>query len=339
MTAAGVIRVSAPGKVMISGEYVVLEGAPALVAAAAARAQVTLAPRPPQTGDHSPTRPTGSPETPPLPPEALLARRCAEAIFGALPHMDLAIDTSALRSDGRKLGLGSSAAAAAGTVAAVAAAHGLDPSDPDVRARLLPIALEGHAAVAPDGSGADVAASTLGGFVRVRRDGPHLDAARVEWPAALHLALVWTGHPARTSDLVATVKALAARDPAAYRRAIAPLHEAAAALLVAIERADVPAAIDAAAAHADAMQLLGETAGAPIVTPELAKAAALARAVGGSAKPSGAGGGDVAIAFLPSERARLELDDACRVAGLTLLSLRLGDDGPRLESAPAAPAA
>ncbi|AKF03656.1 Phosphomevalonate kinase [Sandaracinus amylolyticus] len=245
--------------------------------------------------------------------------------------MDLAIDTTALREGSRKLGLGSSAAAAAGTVAAVAAANGLDVSDPSVRARLLPIALDGHRAVAPEGSGADVAASTLGGFVRVRREGEHLDAARIDWPASLHLALVWTGTPARTSDLVAKVKSLASRDATAYQRAITPLREAAATLLAAIERGDARSAIDAAAAHHDAMQLLGETAGAPIVTPELTKAATIARSIGGSAKPSGAGGGDVAIAFLPSESAIAELGDACRIAGLTLLPLRLGDDGVHVD--------
>lgn len=319
---------------MISGEYVVLEGAPALVAAAAARALVTLAPRPTRPHDGSPGLRTGSPEVTPLPPEALLARQCAESVFGATEPMDLAIDTSALREGSRKLGLGSSAAAAAGTVAAVAAAHGLDVSDPAVRARLLPIALDGHRAVAPEGSGADVAASTLGGFVRVRRDGERLDAARVDWPASLRLALIWTGTPARTSDLVAKVKGLAARDAMAYERAIGPLREAATRLLDAIERADASGAIEAAAAHGDAMQLLGESAGAPIVTPELQKAAAIARAVGGSAKPSGAGGGDVAIAFLPSERALAELGEACRVGGLTLLPLRLGDDGVRVEGEP-----
>lgn len=326
----GPIRVSAPGKVMVSGEYVVLEGAPAIVAAAPARAVVRLSPRP---LDRSPDLDAGSPESPSLPPEALLSRRCAEATFGALPReMTLSVDTSALRSDGRKLGLGSSAATAAATVAAVAAAHGHDPSDPATRAALLPIALEGHRAVGPEGSGADVAASTLGGFVRFRRDRERvLEATPIAWPDALHVALIWTGTPARTSDLVAQVKALAARDPHAYARAIGALREAAATLLTAIERGDARAAIEACAAHHDAMHLLGEAADAPIVTESLHKAAAIASAVGGAAKPSGAGGGDVAIAFLPSARARADLDDACRAAGLTLLPMTLGDEGPRVE--------
>jgi phosphomevalonate kinase len=316
---------------MVSGEYVVLEGAPALVAAAAARAFITLKPRPPVTHDRSPEPRTPSLGLPELPPEVLLSRSCAERIFGALAMTNLELDTSALRSEGQKLGLGSSAAAAAATVAAIASAHGQSLHDPEVRMRLLPLALEGHASIAPEGSGADVAASTLGGFVRVRREGKALDARPIEWPHGIRLCLVWTGKPARTSDLVRVVKSFAARDASGYRRAIEPLHEAAAELLSAVERGDVNAAIECAAAHHDAMDLLGRSAGAPIVTPELTLASELARSVGGAAKPSGAGGGDVAIAFLKSEDARHALSEACRERGLTVLSLGLGDEGVRTE--------
>lgn len=316
---------------MISGEYVVLEGAPALVAAAAARAFVTLETRPGGAHDGSPDPNGLSPSSSELPPEVLLSRSCAERVFGALPAMALQFDTSALRSEGQKLGLGSSAAAAAATVACVAHAHGENLRDPELRQRLLALALEGHASIAPEGSGADVAASTLGGFVRVQRNGSALDARSVEWPEGVHLSLVWTGKPARTSDLVRLVKAFSARDAVTYRRAIAPLHEAAHGLLGAIERGDISATIDCAAAHHDAMDRLGRTVGAPIVTPELALANELARSVGGAAKPSGAGGGDVAIAFLRHEESRNELAEACRERGLTLLSLELGDEGIRME--------
>lgn len=316
---------------MISGEYVVLEGAPALVAAAAARAFVTLETGPGRAHDRSPDPNGPSPSSSELPPEVLLSRSCAERVLGALPVMALKLDTSALRSEGQKLGLGSSAAAAAATVAAVAGAHGEDLRDPELRQHLLVLALEGHASIAPEGSGADVAASTLGGFVRVQRDGSALDARSVEWPEGVHLALVWTGKPARTSDLVRMVKAFAARDASMYRRAIAPLHEASHGLLDAIERGDVSGAIACAAAHHDAMDQLGRTVGAPIVTSELTLANELARSVGGAAKPSGAGGGDVAIAFLRHEDARNELREACLARGLTLLSLELGDEGVRTE--------
>ena len=61
------ITVSAPGKVMVSGEYVVLDGAPAIVAAAPARAIVRLSPH---ATDGSPHPATGSPDAPSLPPDA-----------------------------------------------------------------------------------------------------------------------------------------------------------------------------------------------------------------------------------------------------------------------------
>jgi len=320
--------VSAPGKVMVSGEYVVLTGSTALVAATDARVRVHLSPRAP---DGSPPPVGGSQDPRTLPPEALLAHRLAEEVLGLLPPMNLSVDTRALREGDRKLGLGSSAAAAAGVVAAVAAAHGLDVTSPQVRTRLLPIALEGHRAVAPDGSGADVAASMLGGLVRVRREGGSVEATSVAWPSSLHFALLWTGSPARTSDLVARVRSAAARDAAGHERALGPLREAAARLLDAIERDDRVAAIDAVGAHHEAMSDLGRWADAPIVTPSLARAAELAREVGGASKPSGAGGGDVALAVLPDASARSALEQACLAAGLTLLPLRLGDGGPCVE--------
>src|SRR5690606_39244631 len=100
-----VIRtISAPGKLMISGEYVVLDGVDALVAAVDARVMARLSP---PGSDGSPEEAPGSPRGGGLPPEAVLARRYAEHELGAVP-MGLTIDTSALRSGDRKLGLGSS---------------------------------------------------------------------------------------------------------------------------------------------------------------------------------------------------------------------------------------
>src|SRR5262245_22238572 len=147
------LTVSAPGKLMISGEYVVLDGAEALVAAVDARVLVHASARPADRWGSDGTR---SPDPRRLSPEALLTRELVEQALGPA-SMDLEIDTSALRSGGQKLGLGSSAAVAAATAGAVAAWHGRELD----RAQLLVWAQQGHRAVAPEGSGADVAASVL----------------------------------------------------------------------------------------------------------------------------------------------------------------------------------
>jgi len=331
---------SAPGKLMISGEYVVLDGAVALVAAVGQRLVVTATEAPSggsnerpdaiesgRLGDGSPSRAGGSPDGASLPPEALLARQHAEAALGDVP-MDLSVDASALRRGDRKLGLGSSSAASAAAAAAVVAWHGEDPADR--RRDILGWALAGHRAIAPQGSGADVAAATLGGVVRFTRDRAEA-AEAVQWPHDLFVEVVWTGKPARTSDLVAQVRALEVDDPSRYRAAMGALRDAADGLRGAIEAADAAAAVEAADAHGRAMGALGDAAGAPIVTEELARTAALARAHGGGSKPSGAGGGDVALAFFDREEGAAGFRSACSDAGLPVLCIELGAEGVRSE--------
>jgi phosphomevalonate kinase len=71
-------------------------------------------------------------------------------------------------------------------------------------------------------------------------------------------------------------------------------------------------------------------------TPEHARIAGLAERFGGAAKPSGAGGGDVAVALLPDDDARLRFTDACRADGLVPLQARI--TGPPHCAADASPA-
>jgi phosphomevalonate kinase len=81
------------------------------------------------------------------------------------------------------------------------------------------------------------------------------------------------------------------------------------------------------------MAALGRAADAPIVTEALADAARLARAVGGAAKPSGAGGGDIAIAFVPSDEAAQELRLRAADRGLVPLNVDLFAEGVRVDGA------
>ncbi len=318
---------------MISGEYAVLEGGVALVAAVSRRARVALDPVDLSVSvrDGSPPSGTGSPDEAPLPPEVLLTRERAELTFGRVT-MDLSLDVSSLRDGDRKLGLGSSAAASVATAAAIAAAQGRDVEAE--RHEILALALEGHRVIAPEGSGADVIASTLGGFVTVRRDPEGIDVEPCDPAPSFVWRVVWTGSPARTSDLVRAVKTLAGTDRARYDACIAEIEAASSALIEAFEDDDVQAGILALRRHHVALQALGEASGAPIVTPALAQVAALAEAEDGAAKPSGAGGGDVAIALFAEEASALRFETRCRQAGLTPVPMRLGADGVRCEPTP-----
>ena len=87
------MRARAPGKVVISGAYAVLEGAPAIVAAVDRYAVADTARAPDFVSDEVRV--------------ALGGRRAP------------LVDASALRADGRKLGLGSSAAILVASLAAL----------------------------------------------------------------------------------------------------------------------------------------------------------------------------------------------------------------------------
>ena len=150
-------------------------------------------------------------------------------------------------------------------------------------------------------------------------------------PAGLLTRVVWTGHAARTSDLVAQVRQWASREPRAFAACSAALTETAAAFADSFERGQLAELLTLTARYHEGMRDLGEGAGAPIVEARLAEVARLATQCGGRAKPSGAGGGDVAIAFFTAAEDLAAFDDALAAAGFEALALTLGAPGPRLE--------
>lgn len=303
---------SAPGKVILCGEYAVLEGVPAVVAAA----------------DRRVTAAWTDSEAPPCPPEAEEARALAEKAYGTVPSA-LTIGAESLLQDGKKLGLGSSSAAAVASAAAVLNWHGHDPEDSDVRRRVFELALAGHHAVAPHGSGLDVASATFGGVLRFRKEAAGARAHPMAWPEDLYASVIWTGTPVRTSGLVEAVLAFRDADDENFQTHMNLLRRVANHFVEAFAEADVKGICDAAAAYAVGMEVLGTSARVEIVTHSLRTIGRLAGDAGGAAKPSGAGGGDIAVGFFP-ERGRLEFfESKCRQAGATPLNLTLGEPGVR----------
>jgi phosphomevalonate kinase len=303
---------SAPGKVLWAGEYAVLDGHTAVVCAVDRRAIVR---RVDAAGPLSPFL------------EALRVELDADAPGSGDALRRMRVDTSALAQGGRKLGIGSSAAA---VVAAAAAVLGVAD-----RARLHAVAHRAHArAQAPRGargSGADVAASVHGGLLRLARlDGADDDTPLVVTPIPRPpppTSLLWTGSPADTPSLVARVRALRSRDPNAHAACISRLGAVARDLAAALERGDASAGVAAIAAGADALSALADAAGAALVPPAFAAVRSLAARYQGAAKPTGAGGGDLLLCVFADPDARAAFDAAARAAGMIPLALAVSLQG------------
>jgi phosphomevalonate kinase len=210
------------------------------------------------------------------------ARFVAPALDGAAPGLYRFFDLAPVTGLSGKPGFGGSAAAC---VAACAASG-----------RPLMDALRIHRAVQGGGSGVDVLASVHGGMGEVR-DGAWLPRAPV------NPVVVWTGQSARTGPRVARYLAWADRGSfvAQSRDAVARFAE------------DPVGALEL---NARALEAMARASGVDWDTPAHAALRALARVCGGACKPSGAGGGDCAVALFPDSDAQARFR-----AGLAALAL------------------
>lgn len=294
-------RARAPGKVVLSGAYAVLDGAPAVVSAVGRYVEVDSA------------RPADwvTPEV-----QAALAERERAPWF----------DASALREGGRKLGLGSSAAILVASLYALERDALPDAGEPELRRRIFERALRAHRAAQGGGSGVDVASSCFGGTssYRLGAAGPEVEALSV--PRGLDLELWICPTAAGTADLIRAVASLASREPRTHERWMSEQALASERALQACTAGDAAAFVAALRAQRGALAQLGGAAGVPIVTPELLELSPSAEGEGGALLPAGAGGGDIAL-FAGSAPSSPALRAALEARGHRLLQAELGAAG------------
>jgi len=263
------MRARAPGKVVISGAYAVLEGAPAIVASVGRYAVADTA----------------------LPPSFVTDE--VKAALGARPAPW--IDASELREGGRKLGLGSSAAILVASLGALELERdpGLDRAS--LVSRVFEPARAAHARAQGGGSGVDVASSTYGGVIAARRSAGRLDVEEVRLPDGVSIELLVASESASTRELIRRVRELETQDPRAFSELFGAQVRASERARQALAEGDAAAFVGALDAQSEALSALGRAAGANIVTPELERLAAVARSSRAAALPAGAGGGDIAL--------------------------------------------
>jgi phosphomevalonate kinase len=323
----------APGKLFVLGEYAVLDGCPAIVAAIDRHVEVAVQRTPRATRVRVCAPACAAADFPTLHPPVIEGplRFVVAGFAAALSQCreigqqgwSLTITGTMVGPDGAKIGLGSSAAVTTATIAALLAAARKDVSRDD----LFAAALAAHRKAQEDvGSGADVAASVYGGLVLFQPRERSLPAVTpLTLPSHTKLLVAWTGESASTPGLVKHY--LAARNGAAPARAafLYASRTYVAAFVSALRQGRLShVAIDGNGA---ALARLGERLGLPVVTPRLARLVAIARSHGAAAKISGAGSGDCGIALTRNATAAEEIRSAWRAAGLVPLDVALDPTG------------
>jgi phosphomevalonate kinase len=277
------MEVLAPGKLFVMGEFAVLDGVDAIVAAVdhGVRCRVLAG--------QGLSTPDG---------DSRFVKAALSKVGAPSRYYEFSV-WNPIATD-HKVGLGGSAAAVVAAIGAARLAQGQTMSESD-----LDLAKLVHLEVQGSGSGRDVMASYFGGLSRFH--GNHRTAL-----APLPFTIIHSGQSASTGPRVEAYKALGPQ-PAFLKES--------ADLLKAFETDPVESLL----AYGELVQGIALQAKFSYLTDAHSKIIDLSRQFGGGAKPSGAGGGDVAVALIPEEDARAAFVAACSLEGLVAVPVGMAN--------------
>jgi phosphomevalonate kinase len=319
---------SAPGKFVLSGEYAVLDGAPAICVAVDRRAVVMIEPH---DADHHVVRAPGF--------TTAVGRFSTAAggmtwlgagqdfgLFEAVWHasrpvladgfLAISLDTCAFRDpdNGSKIGLGSSAALTAALATALESLGGESAAK---------VAHAAHRQFqGGSGSGVDIACSIAGGAIEYRM--AQRRSKPVQWPGGLHFSVLWSGVAAGTRARLAR---FADQPDSTSRSALSSASAAVAAAFGSDEAASVFAALRD---YTEALLRFDRAHGLGIFDAGHASLAELAAAEGVVYKPCGAGGGDIGVALATDRASLASFGDVAARSGFAQLALTIDPRGAML---------
>lgn len=310
------VRATAPGKLVVLGEYAVLTGSPALVLAVDRHCQAELGPSESERchlricapEPEEMTFPLGAPSG-----VALVDLLTGAEDAGSVIAWRGSVDSSGFFDGQAKLGIGSSAAALTAWAAAWSVYTGMGHIASDAASLETLIGLH-RAFQGGSGSGLDVAASLFGGVLTYRlvpESGPKVGS--VELPNSVGFTTVFTGRSASTQDFVAAYGDWRTARPVEAAEQLQLLEHVAEQGCAAVRENDADEFLAAVAAYGERLDVLGECIGAEIMTREHHEVAGDAKQCGVVYKVSGAGGGDLGIALSADPDALAAFKEAVRV--------------------------
>ena len=268
-----------------------------------------------------------------------------------IDHFNLAVRSELDDASGVKYGLGSSAAVVVAVVTAIMARFTKEEPDKDVIFKLAALA---HVNIQGSGSGADIAASVYGGILQyssfqaewllqaskdvssihelLEMDWIYLSIKRLTLPETVSFCVGWTGKPASTTKLVSRILELRDDNPKAFEAFLLKSERAVHDLLTGMEEGNQELLFNGVKANREALATVGNKADVLIETDLLGTLCDLADQLGGAGKPSGAGGGDCGIAFMPSKSQAEQLFASWEEAGIKPLPITSHPEGVTVET-------
>lgn len=231
---------------------------------------------------------------------------------------DLHVNSDLDSADGKKFGLGSSAAVTVATVKAILHFYGVKMSN-ELVYKLSAIS---HYSVQGNGSAGDIAASVYGGWLAyqtfdkkwlklqletnnlsdvVNEAWPGLKVELLTPPKDMKLMIGWSQKPASTSRLVDETNANKAALNMEYKNFLSTSRACVLKMIAGFEANDIAMIKEQIRANRKLLQHFAKINQIAIEIPRLTKLIKIAESYGGAAKTSGAGNGDCGIVITDSE--------------------------------------
>ncbi len=362
------IHISAPGKLMVSGEWAVLEGSKCVVAAVNRRVHsivdvcdndisITLDDFCIKNAGFSWDGKNIVPKQQADAEKLKFTKVSIEVSLRFLQEKGFDFKPFAIRTygeetmvNGKKVGFGSSAAAVVAIIASILNFYGHSPGKEEIY-KLATIAH--YFAQGKVGSAFDVAASTYGGIIVYRRfDAAWLtkkiegrekiaDIVKEKWlgffvehmkiPENLFMAIAWTGESASTSAAIRQMDSFKKSSPGRYKELYDSIGNVVKTLIDALKSEDEEKVIVSIKNNRELLSQLTKESGVNIETPELKLLSDIAEKYGAAGKLSGAGGGDCGFAVSFGKEAIEKVKEAWQKAGLYVIDAYIDKDGVRTE--------
>lgn len=265
-----------------------------------------------------------------------------------LQVFDLRVDSELDSSDGKKYGLGSSAAVTVATVRAMLHFYDLQISN-ELVYKLAAIA---HYSVQGNGSAGDIAASVYGGWIAyqtfdkvwlnralsanslievINQAWPGLSIQLLTPPANLNLVIGWTQKPASTAHLVDKTNANAKKDQfkQAYAQFLSDSRNCVQQMIQGFEQGNIALIQQQIRLNRVILGKFATLNDLSIEIPQLTKLIEIAEKYGAASKTSGAGNGDCGIVLCDEQTNIASLTQEWRAHGILPLDFKvhLAKDG------------
>ncbi|MFA5667636.1 MAG: hypothetical protein WC967_00200 [Balneolaceae bacterium] len=338
------IQASAPGKLILLGEYAVLEQAPCLVVAVDRSCNVDLKPidgnvfsieasnqEIPKVqfslnkGEIQFLEPLSDVNRNRLRFVLYTLNHVIEQNNNSLPTAVIHIDSASFyhKKSGNKLGLGASAAITVSLLSALSKLIGKPLTGQELYRTAHRIHRKAQGKI---GSGADIAASSVGGILQYRMAGNgavdgYLE--QVTWPKDLIMIPIWAGYSASTQDMVRKVESYRDENPNAFNAIMDPLKQLSKDGCLAFRNGDTERFLAIVDDFIEQERKLGEASDTEIISEAHLQILEAVKDAGGVYKPSGAGSGDIGVAFCNNLDTAQKIMRAVESKGFDKLDLSL----------------